>query len=136
MNLPKFDDVELRSLPKPAVPDKIFPRGQHKGNNMRKMYFTSILAAAVMFTAGSAFAAEHAVSIQGFKFSPANLTVAVGDSIVFTNNDGAPHTATSDMFDTGTITKGNSATVTISTAGVIDYKCNFHPMMKGKITAN
>ena len=103
---------------------------------MRKLLYTPFLAAAIAISAGSAFAAEHAVTIEGFKFSPATLTVAVGDSIVFTNNDGAPHTATSDMFDTGTISKGGTATVTVSAAGDIDYKCNFHPMMKGKITAN
>jgi plastocyanin len=103
---------------------------------MRKFILTTLIAGGVSLLAGSAFAAEHAVAIKGFKFSPANLTVAVGDTIVFTNEDGAPHTATSEAFDTGTIAKGASASVTIAAAGETDYHCNFHPMMKGKITAN
>lgn len=84
-----------------------------------------------------AFAANHAVAIKGFKFSPANINVAVGDTITFTNEDGAPHTATAldGSFDTGRLNKGQAKKVSISKAGSIDYKCNFHGAMKGKVAA-
>jgi len=82
-----------------------------------------------------AFAATHQVDISGFAFSPADLQVAVGDTVVFTNKDGAPHTATGDAFDTGTIKKNETATVTIAAAGAHAYKCRFHSGMKGTITA-
>ncbi|MAZ15989.1 MAG: copper-binding protein [Ahrensia sp.] len=96
-----------------------------------------ILAAAVM-AAAPAMAADHAVTIKGFAFSPATLTVAAGDTVTFTNEDSAPHTATAGdgSFDTGRLNKGASATVTIAGAGNHAYKCNFHASMKGTISAN
>ncbi|HHY49528.1 MAG TPA: cupredoxin family copper-binding protein [Alphaproteobacteria bacterium] len=90
----------------------------------------------VMFPA-AASAADHAVSIKGFKFVPAEITVAAGDTITFTNEDSAPHTATASdgSFDTGRLNKGESGRVTINSAGTFDYICEFHPMMKGKVLA-
>lgn len=91
-----------------------------------------------MLLAFPALAADHAVAIQGMKFAPANLTVAVGDTVTFTNMDAAPHTATANdgSFDTGRLNRGESATVTINSAGTFDYICAIHPAMKGQITAN
>jgi plastocyanin len=84
-----------------------------------------------------AFAADHAVSIKGMAFDPPTLEVAAGDTITFTNEDSAPHTATAldGSFDTGRLGKGDSAQVTIAAAGAFDYKCNIHPSMKGAVTA-
>jgi plastocyanin len=92
---------------------------------------------ALGFIAAPAAAAEHAVSIEGMKFSPATLSVAAGDTVTFTNNDSAPHTATAagGAFDTGRLANGESATVTISAAGTHDYICQIHPSMKGVIEA-
>lgn len=85
-----------------------------------------------------ALAADHAVAIQGMKFSPANLAVAPGDTVTFTNMDSAPHTATASdgSFDTGRLSRGESATVAIGAAGSFDYICLLHRSMKGKIVAN
>ena len=93
-------------------------------------------ALALSFTA-PAFAADHAVDIQGMKFSAPALEVAVGDTVTFTNRDGAPHTATArdGSFDTGRLSQGQSASVTISAAGTFDYFCAVHPSMKASITA-
>lgn len=84
-----------------------------------------------------AFAADHAVAIQDFKFVPAIIEVAVGDTITFTNNDSAPHTGTANdgSFDTGRLGKGESGTVTIAAAGTFDYICALHPSMKGQVVA-
>jgi len=96
------------------------------------------LAGVPLLLAGArqAQAATHQVAIQGFAFVPAQLSVAVGDTVVFTNADGAPHTATGGSFDTGTIKKGKSKSVTITAAGNHAYKCKFHPKMTGVITAS
>jgi plastocyanin len=85
-----------------------------------------------------ALAADHAVAIKGMKFVPANIEVKAGDTITFTNNDSAPHTATANdgSFDTGRLGKGESAQVTIAGAGTFAYICKIHPMMKGKVVAN
>jgi plastocyanin len=104
---------------------------------MRSLMPLAAAAAFSLFIAGSAFAADHAVSISGMKFSPANLEVAAGDTVTFTNEDSAPHTATANdgSFDTGRLSKGQSATVTIAAAGTFDYICKIHPSMKGQIVA-
>ena len=101
---------------------------------------TIIIAGLALLAApiSSALAADHQVSIKSFKFSPAQITVAAGDTITFTNEDGAPHTGTAldGSFDTGRLNKGESGTVTLSSAGTFEFKCNFHPNMKGTVTVN
>lgn len=98
----------------------------------------AVAALLAMLATSSAFAADHAVAIKGMKFDPPTLALAVGDTITFTNEDGAPHTATANdgAFDTGRLNKGQSATVTVSAAGAHAYKCLVHPSMKGTVTAN
>ena len=96
------------------------------------------LASLVLLPALPARAAtDHAVAIKGMKFEPADLTVAVGDTVTFTNMDGAPHTgsAKDGSFDTGRLPKGQSGTVTIGAAGEHAYFCKVHPGMKGVIRA-
>lgn len=94
------------------------------------------LAVTALF-AFPAFAADHTVTIQGMKFAPAELSVAVGDTITFVNEDSAPHTATAGdgAFDTGQLNQGQSAQVTVSAAGEHAYICSIHPAMKGVVTA-
>lgn len=106
-------------------------------HSISRSLYAAIMAATVM-AAAPAMAADHAVTIKGFAFSPATLTVAAGDTVTFTNEDGAPHTATAGdgSFDTGTISSGKSATVTIVGAGDHAYKCKFHGSMKGTVSAN
>ena len=81
-------------------------------------------------------ATEHTVLIKNFSFEPAEIAISAGDSIVFTNEDGAPHTATDDngAFDTGRLNRDQSATLTFPSAGNFAYHCAFHPRMTGTIT--
>ena len=89
----------------------------------------AVLALAAV--AGTALAADHAVGISGFNFSPASVTVTVGDTVTWTNSDDVPHTATADggAFDTGTIGGNSSKAVTLTTAGTFVYHCTIHPAM-------
>ena len=104
-----------------------------------KMTMKVFLAIAAMFLLSSmSFAATHHIDIVGFAFSPDNLTINVGDSVVWTNQDTAPHTATSDdgglTFDSGTLTTGNSWGMKFTTAEMIPYHCNIHPSMMATLT--
>lgn len=78
---------------------------------------------------------KNAVTIQNFAFSPATLTVKVGDKVTWTNQDSAGHSATADdgSFDTGVLPEGQSGSITFSKAGTYTYHCSVHPMMKGTI---
>ena len=78
----------------------------------------------------------HAVKIENMKFSPAALTVFVGDRIEFKNDDLVPHTATakpSTAFDSGLVMPGESWVLIAKSAGRFSYTCTFHPMMIGEI---
>lgn len=104
--------------------------------NIKNTILRLTVLSSVLF-ASSAFAANHAVMIKGMQFSPAVVNVAVGDTITFTNMDSAPHTATAKngAFDTGRLSKGKSAEITISSAGDVSYFCAVHPSMKAKVSA-
>ncbi|MHB1102874.1 MAG: cupredoxin domain-containing protein [Devosia sp.] len=84
-----------------------------------------------------AAAASFTVNIKGMKFSPATLNVAPGDTVTFVNQDSAPHTATAKdgAFDTGRLSRGESATVTVAAGGAHNYICTVHPAMKGVVKA-
>jgi LPXTG-motif cell wall-anchored protein len=80
-------------------------------------------------------AASASVTMGDFFFSPASVTVAVGDTVTWHNTGQAPHTATADdgSFDTGTINAGGSGSHTFSSAGTFSYICTIHPNMKGTV---
>ena len=84
---------------------------------------------------GNVLAAEESVTIENFAFDPADLTVSVGDTVTWSNDDSAAHTATADggSFDTGTIASGNAKSVTFSKAGTFTYHCSIHATMTGRI---
>jgi len=75
------------------------------------------------------------VAISNFAFEPATITIAPGDTVVFVNQDSAPHTATHNgaVFDTGTLATGQSGSITIDESGSYDYLCTIHPSMKGTV---
>lgn len=79
--------------------------------------------------------AEHIVRIRAFKFAPDPLQVKAGDRVTWINQDIVPHTATAldGSWDTGTIAKGGTQTLTVAAGMSGDYFCRFHPMMKAQI---
>lgn len=85
----------------------------------------------------------HNVSLEGFAFDPAELTIAVGDTVVFENLDSAPHTATHGengeaaedaAFDEELPEQGDTAEVTFDEAGEFPTTCTIHPQMNMTIT--
>jgi plastocyanin len=80
-------------------------------------------------------AADGSVTIADFAFAPSSVTVNVGDSVTWTNEDDVAHTATADdgSFDTGNIENGESGTATFDEAGTFEYFCQPHPNMRGTV---
>ena len=78
---------------------------------------------------------KNNVTIQNFAYSPASLTVKVGDKVTWTNQDSIGHSATADdnSFDTGVLAQGQSGSETFSKAGTFTYHCSVHPNMKATI---
>jgi LPXTG-motif cell wall-anchored protein len=81
-------------------------------------------------------AASTGVTISDFKFSPAGVTVNVGDTVTWSNNGPTGHSATASdgSFDTGILDKGSSGSHTFTQAGTFNYICTPHPFMKGTVT--
>ena len=96
------------------------------------------LAAPAVMLATTARAATHQVTIVNMAFQPAALIIAAGDTVVFANQDNAPHTATDDAgaFDTGRLAKGSSASLTFPSSGTFAYHCDIHRRMTGTITVS
>jgi plastocyanin len=80
-------------------------------------------------------AATTSVTISDFKYSPATVTVNVGDTVRWTNAGPTGHSATSSSggFDTGILSKGQGGSATFSKAGSFSYICTPHPFMKGTV---
>lgn len=105
----------------------------------RRTVLTRALAGAAvlpLLSISARAATTHQIAIQGMAFVPADLTIAAGDSVTWTNADNGAHTATADSaaFDTGRLANGASATLTFGAAGSHPYFCAIHPMMRGTIT--
>lgn len=78
------------------------------------------------------------VSINNFAFNPGNLSVNVGDTVTWINNDSTNHTVTSstNAWASRTLTPGQSFTHTFTQPGSFSYTCTIHPSMTGTITVN
>ena len=68
-----------------------------------------------------------------------SMTVPVGTTITWRNNDATVHTSTSDtpgLWDTGNIPAGSSKTTKFGTAGTFTFHCVYHVSMgmTGSIT--
>jgi len=98
----------------------------------------------------SAFAAEVSVpagtSVPGCEetnecWSPAEISVGVGETVTWSNDDTAAHTVTSgsavdgpdDIFDSSLFLAGTTFEVTFDTEGTFPYFCMVHPWMAGTV---
>jgi plastocyanin len=79
-----------------------------------------------------------AVTIMGYSFSPATLSVPVGTTVTWTNHDAAPHNVVSSgpggPLHSPTLQQGQSWSYTFTTAGTFTYYCSIHPDMTGTVT--
>jgi plastocyanin len=77
------------------------------------------------------------VSEEGIAFNPAEVTVSVGDTVTWTNNDTVEHDVTADGFSSGEpggMAPGDTFDHTFQEAGTFDYVCTVHPGMEGTVT--
>lgn len=91
-------------------------------------------------TGGATPAAPGQVTIVDYDFTPNTITVKVGDTVTWTNQDVADHwvvTAPSSpgAFDLGRQTHGSTVSHTFTAPGSYPYFCNLHNYMKGTVVA-
>ena len=99
-----------------------------------------VWAAAIVISCGLlalplvVYAATFAVNIQGFAYSPNPRTISVGDTVTWTNQDAAPHSARFPDRGTPILSQGQSASLTFTAAGTFNYDCAVHgPSMQGTV---
>jgi LPXTG-motif cell wall-anchored protein len=96
------------------------------------MYRSVAIVAATLLALAAllpAFAADTVtVSMKDFKFEPKTITVRVGDTVTWKNDDQAPHTAQADdgSFDSDDMGAGQSFSFTATKAGTFPYYCEYH----------
>jgi len=84
----------------------------------------------VLFLQGSALAATANVSMTEYVFTPKTSTINAGDSVKWTNSGTVAHTSTSNtplsLWDSGSLSVGNTFTFAFTAGGKYPYHCTFH----------
>ncbi len=75
------------------------------------------------------------VVMKNLAFDPDSVTIKVGESVTWTNEDSSTHTvvANNGEFDSGSLAKGDTFTFKFDKAGTYPYHCSIHPSMTGTV---
>lgn len=77
--------------------------------------------------------ADQVVSINSFKFSPETVTIKVGQTVLWKNEEKVSHTIAIDGVESDELFQGDAWTHTFDEAGTYEYVCGIHPSMKGTV---
>ena len=101
---------------------------------MPRLVLLGMFAVSALLTSVCSYAAEVEVGQKNKEFTQSSVTISVGDSVKFTNNDDFFHNVFSlsdaKFFDLGSYPKGESKSVTFDQAGTVEVECAIHPNMK------
>jgi len=108
--------------------------------------------ASMVAIAPSAFAAHHEVTVTNAPgsstpgcepncFIPSTVTIPIGGTVTWANDDTAAHTSTagsptegpSGAWDSSLIMVGSSYSTTLDEVGTYNYFCMVHPWMEGTV---
>ena len=95
-----------------------------------------VAAALVLVTAaGSADAPTRTVTMPGKLYDPTQLSVLVGTSVTWKNDDSINHTVTADgdAFSSGYLPPGGAFTFTFAKQGRFAFHCTIHKFMRGEV---
>jgi plastocyanin len=95
----------------------------------------ALAARAPLARAAEAAKAGAKVSIANFDFAPGEITIAPGESVTWTNDDGSPHGVKYGDGAPGNdyMLPGAAFTRRFDAAGTFDYTCPIHPYMTGRV---
>ena len=79
---------------------------------------------------------RHIVEIKNFVFEPRELSISVGDTVVWVNRDAFLHSATADStaWSSPVLFQGDRWVFVATKAGRFPYHCAAHPVMLGVVT--
>lgn len=95
-----------------------------------------LAVAAALTASAQAGPAPVKVEIGNFTFDNAELTVPVGTTVTWVNQDDIPHTVVADdkkTFRSKVLDTDETFSFTFTTPGTFGYFCSIHPHMTGKI---
>jgi plastocyanin len=87
-------------------------------------------------SAPAASANKVQVALKNIAFDPSTVNAKVGQTIVWTNQDGVDHNVTADSgatFKSSDFGQGGTFSTKVTKAGTITYRCTIHPGMTGTI---
>ena len=88
-------------------------------------------------TSGTAVSIVRGAStLTSTAYAPNPVTIPVGGTVMWTNNDTTSHTATAadGTWNSGTLAPGATFSRTFPTAGSFPYACTIHPGMVATVT--
>jgi plastocyanin len=74
--------------------------------------------------------------MQSLAFNPQTVTIKVGETVTWTNQDSHNHTVVADdgAFQSNDLANGATFSFTFDKAGTYAYHCSIHPTMTGTVT--
>ena len=101
---------------------------------VRGAFAAALLLALASTLTVAARAAQLEVKIDNFTFGPQKLTVKVGDTVTWINEDDIPHTVVSTgHFRSKALDTDDKYSFTFTAPGTFEYFCGLHPHMQGSI---
>jgi len=101
---------------------------------VRGAFAAALLLALALGWPGVALAANMDVKIDNFTFGPQKVTVKVGDTVTWTNEDDIPHLVVSiGHYRSQALDTGDKYSFTFTTPGTFQYFCGLHPQMQGTV---
>jgi len=93
---------------------------------------TIVVALLWGFATATGRAPSKTIAIDGTRFHPGEVTVAVNDAVEWVNKDPFPHNVTSKAggFHSGDLGPNGQWRLRPTTRGTFEYVCTLHPGMK------
>ncbi len=111
------------------------PSPRRRRRTLMAAAFVALAAVGTLWADGSAAAAEAVIKISDFSFAPAQLTVPVGTTVTWVNDDDEPHTVvdSNTLFKSHALDTGDKFSFTFTASGKFQYFCTIHAHMVGTV---
>src|SRR3954471_23609430 len=101
---------------------------------MRRLTILAVVALGMLGSPDSPAGTTQSVLMKGVAFEPKQVTVHVGDTLEWANQDIVAHTASAkDKSWDVNVLPGKNERMVMKAAGAFDYICRYHPNMTGAV---
>lgn len=104
-------------------------------NNSSSSSISSDTSLLNISSSSSQSSSKSSILITNRLFSPSSITVPVGTTVTWTNQDSYSHNIVENTgaFNSGLLSNGSTFSYTFTSAGTFNYNCSIHPDMTGSI---